>query len=56
MILRLCGAAHASVPNTRLLKAADVADELAGARRCSPDERHAQFTDRSEGVADMICD
>ena len=56
MILRLCSAARASVPNTRLLKAADVANGLPAARRCSPDERHAQLTDRREGVAHMICD
>ncbi len=56
MILRLCGAAHATVPATRLLKSADITDELRGARRCSPDERQAQFTDRREGVAHMVCD
>ena len=56
MILRLCGASDASVPHTRLLKTADVMDQLRSARRCSPDERHAQITDRREGVAHMICD
>ncbi|MGA7245925.1 MAG: hypothetical protein WBX19_22265 [Terracidiphilus sp.] len=56
MIIRFCGAAKASVPKTRLLKAADVGDELRDARRCSSDERHVQRSNRREGVAHMVCD
>jgi hypothetical protein len=56
MILRLCGAEDGSVPNTRLLNSADLARELPGARRCTPDERDMQLANRREGVARMICD
>jgi hypothetical protein len=56
MIIRYCGAKHASVPTTRLLKVADVPDELPRSRRCSPDERYTQLAERREGVAHMVCD
>ena len=47
---------NVSVPTTRLLKVADVPDELSQSLRCTPDERYAQPTERREGVAHMVCD
>jgi hypothetical protein len=56
IIIRFCGAQSASVPATRLVKVADVFDELPDTRRCTPGDRHAQLAARREGVAHMVCD
>ena len=56
IILRFCSAADARPPRTRVVKLADVADDLPETLRCTSDERRTQLAERREGVAHMICD
>jgi hypothetical protein len=56
LILRLCRAANAVPPHSKVVKRSAIADALPATRRCSTEERRAQVAERREGVAHMVCD
>lgn len=56
VILRFVRAAAAVPPQARVVELSAVAGALSATRRCTPDERRAQISERREGVAHMLLD